>query len=219
MAVKVAIVEDSEELAMIVKQHLSGQGMIITGVANNGMDGRRLIEEANFDVLLLDLILPNIDGLTLVKNYMPLDRTYKVICFSAFGKESVLAEATALGVDYFLIKPVNLEVIQQTIERLCQPASSAEPMIAEWFSTKLKGTHYIYDALVILNKEPDKIEHLTGTLYPEIAEINRVNTASVERAIRHSIDKAWKQGFEQKWQSEGRYTKPTVGELLEFLMR
>ncbi|TDM13168.1 response regulator [Macrococcus lamae] len=219
MVIRVSIIEDSEELASTIKIHLQNQGMIVTGIANNGIDGRQLIEEENFDVLLLDLVLPNIDGLTLVKNYMPHDRHYKVICFSAFGKESVLTEATALGVDYFLLKPVNLDVIHQTIERLCQGGQSDKLVLDTLFPEKLKGTQYLNDAIAILKKEPEKIEHLTRTLYPEIARMNGVNTASVERAIRHSIDKSWKQGFEQKWLAEGRYTKPTIGELLEYLMR
>ncbi|KAA1040134.1 response regulator [Macrococcus equipercicus] len=214
---RVAIIEDSKELAVTIKAHLTKQGIIVTDIANNGMDGRQLIEKRNFDVLLLDLVLPNIDGLTLVKNYMPRERDYKVICFSAFGKESVLIEATALGVDYFLLKPVDLDVIEQTIRRLCE--HMAEPALDELFSEKLKGTQYINDAMAILQQTPEKIEQLTRSLYPEIAQLNDVNTASVERAIRHSIDKAWKQGFEQKWQAEGKYTKPTVGELLDYLMR
>ncbi|TDM15508.1 response regulator [Macrococcus bovicus] len=217
MAIRVAIIEDSQELAAGIHRYLSSQGMMVTDIANDGQRGQELIQRGNFDVLLLDLILPNIDGLTLLKNDIPADRPYKVICFSAFGKESILHEALTLGGDYFLLKPVKLEVIAQTILRMTEQKDS--DLLNDYFAQRLKGTQYIYEALNILEQHPAKINHLTGELYPEIARKFDVNKATIERAIRHAIEKAWRNGLEQHWQAEGKMVRPTTGELLEYLMR
>ncbi|WP_165980651.1 response regulator [Macrococcus carouselicus] len=217
MAIRVAIIEDSQELATAIHRYLSQQGMIVTEVAHDGQAGQAVIQRADFDILLLDLILPSIDGLTLLKNDIPAERPYKVICFSAFGKESILNEALTLGGDYFLLKPVKLDVIAQNILRMTEHKDS--DLLTDYFSQRLKGTQYIYEALSILEREPVKINHLTGELYPEIAKKFNVNKATIERAIRHSVEKAWNQGLEQHWQAEGRMIRPTTGELLEYLMR
>lgn len=217
MTVSVAIIEDSIELAQLIKEHLLSKGLNVKAVANNGIEGKRVIEQGGFDVLLLDLILPNIDGLTLIKHHIPAERAYKVICFSAFGKESILAEANKLGVDYFLIKPVNLDVIFENIIRLAD--KKEENILDTLFSSRLKGTRYLKDALFILQQSPEKINALTLELYPEIAKKHHVNEANIERTIRHAIDKAWQSGFDKYWHHQGKYTRPKAGELLEFLVR
>ncbi|GGB05075.1 stage 0 sporulation protein A [Macrococcus hajekii] len=217
MAIRVAIIEDSHELATAIDRYLSQQGMIVTEVANDGQAGQAVIQRSQFDVLLLDLILPNIDGLTLLKNDIPSNRSYKVICFSAFGKESILTEALTLGGDYFLLKPVKLDVIAQTIYRMAEQKEFN--LLRDYFTQRLKGTQYIYEALAILERDPSKINHLTGELYPEIADKFNVNKATIERAIRHSVEKAWNQGLEQHWHAEGKMVRPTTGELLEYLTR
>lgn len=217
MSVNVAIIEDSIELAGMIREHLTSKGINVTAVANNGIEGRQVIETGGFDVLLLDLILPNIDGLTLIKHHIPVHRSYKVICFSAFGKESVLAEANKLGVDYFLVKPVDLDVIYENIIRLAE--ADEENVLDTLFSSRLKGTRYLKDGLQILRQSPDKINALTLELYPEIAKKHHVNEANIERTIRHSIDRAWQDGFDKYWQSQGKYTRPKAGELLEYLVR
>ncbi|HCD17992.1 hypothetical protein C7R57_06400 [Macrococcoides caseolyticum subsp. caseolyticum] len=93
MVLKVAIIDDSRELALSIKSHLEQYDMKIVGMCHNGKDAVHMIETCDFDLLLLDLILPYIDGIGLLEKYIPRSHDYKIICLSAFGKDSILSEA------------------------------------------------------------------------------------------------------------------------------
>lgn len=211
--IRVAIVEDSKELALGIKEYLIAKNINVVGIANTGREGEALIKNGGFDVLLLDLILPEIDGLTLIKQNIPRTRAYKVISFSAFGRDDILMEAKSLGVDYFLLKPVQLNVIYNHIIRLSERNDS----MLRYFQNKLKGTKYLKDALCLIEQNPALIHSLTVSLYPKIAEIYNVNPSSIERAIRNAIENAWKNGLNEHLFKHNVYTKPTIGEILLLL--
>lgn len=225
MVLKVAIIEDSRDLALTIKAYLEQHDMKVVGMCHNGKDALKMLRESQFDLLLLDLILPHIDGITLLKEYIPNNHPYKIICFSAFGKDSVLAEAMNSGADYFILKPINFDNFVTRICQICDIDTrklEADKLDKLGFNDKHKGTKYLKDALQILsakNNENDfKKIHLTIDLYPKIAEINEVRSANVERSIRHSIVKAWENGLAEQFQKQGKLSKPTIGELLNYLM-
>ncbi|WP_414046313.1 response regulator [Macrococcus equi] len=225
MVLKVAIIEDSRDLAVSIKNHLEKHNIKVVGMCHNGKDALKMINECRFDLLLLDLILPHIDGITLLKDHIPNPHPYKIICLSAFGKDSVLSEALDSGADYFILKPINFE---NFVNRICQICNIDEMKIKQnkleqlGFNEKHKGTRYIHDAVDILktlekNNNHSKI-HLTKDLYPGIAEKNNVKNANVERSIRHAIEKAWDNGLKSIMHKKGIVNKPTSGELIDFIM-
>lgn len=225
MTLKVAIIEDSRELAVTIKTHLEKHNLQVVGMCHNGKDALKMIKESDFDLLLLDLILPHIDGITLLQEYIPSHHPYKIICLSAFGKDSVLSEAMDSGADYFILKPINFD---NFVNRICQICNVDEKMIKEnkleqiGFKEKHKGTRYIYDAIEILSsrsvEERNSKVQLTIDLYPKIAEKNNVKHANVERSIRHAIEKAWENGLKEEFSRRGKMSRPKSGELIDFLM-
>lgn len=220
MVLKVVIVEDSRELALSIKSHIEQYGMEVVGMCHNGKDAIEMLKNTEFDLLLLDLILPYIDGIGLLETYIPKNRKYKIICLSAFGKDTILTEAMALGVDYFILKPINFDNFINRIHQICNiegENQSDEVLNRLGFNNKHKGTKYLRDALIIINKNPEDKIQLTIKLYPEIAEQNLVKPANVERSIRHAIEKAWSNGLEQKFNEKGKVVKPTIGELLKMI--
>lgn len=225
MVLKVAIIEDSRELAVTIKTHLEKHNIKVVGMCHNGQDALKMIRESKFDLLLLDLILPHIDGITLLKQYIPQHHAYKIICFSAFGKDSVLSEAMNSGADYFILKPINFDNFVNRICQICEVDISKvrqNKLEQLGFKEKHKGTRYINDAIEILTarntgKQDEKVQ-LTIDLYPKIAEKNNVKNANVERSIRHAIEKAWENGLQQVMAKKGMINRPTSGELIDYLM-
>ncbi|MCE4956081.1 response regulator [Macrococcoides caseolyticum] len=225
MALKVAIIEDSRELAVSIKKHLEQHNMQVIGMCHSGIDALKMIEEVQFDLLLLDLILPHIDGITLLKEHIPKSHSYKIICLSAFGKDSVLSEAMNSGADYFILKPINFDNFVNRINQICgidTQEMTINRLVQLGFKMKHKGTKYIQDALEILEVRNEthhnnKI-HLTIDLYPKIAEKNDIRDANVERSIRHAIERAWDNGLKEQFQKRGKINRPTSGELLKFLL-
>src|SRR5690554_4906843 len=106
--IKVCLVDDNKELVQMMKEYFEDQADIeIAGVAHNGQECLDLIGVSEPDVLILDIIMPHIDGLGVLSKLrsMELDKTPNIIMLTAFGQEEVMKKAVALGASYFILKP------------------------------------------------------------------------------------------------------------------
>lgn len=118
--IRVCIVDDNKELTNLLKDYINSQkGMEIIGVAYNGQDCLQMVDRLKPDVLLLDIIMPHLDGLAVLerlreKEYMP-----KIIMLTAFGQEDVTKKAVELGASYFVLKPFDMERLVEQIRNVC----------------------------------------------------------------------------------------------------
>lgn len=227
MVIKVAIIEDSKAYVSEMAQYLKNHDIEIVNIGYNGKEALDILSGEAFDVLLLDLILPHIDGMTLLKKYINPNKQYKVICMSAFVSDDVLKESVSLGVDYFLIKPVEFDVLLNTIQRVLNTSETniseidALDLLLEkiGFSYNLNGYKYIKCGVHIMLKHTHKMQ-LTKELYPLISDYYDVQANNVERSIRHAIKLAWEKELKTYWyNSEKSYIRPTNGELITHLYK
>jgi two-component system response regulator (stage 0 sporulation protein A) len=219
---KVLIADDNRELADILKDFLDAQDdMQVCGVAYNGNDVIDLVEEHRPDVLILDIIMPVLDGIGALERLNELGgEVPKVIMLTAFGQDEVTKRAAELGVSYFILKPFDMPVL---VDRIRQVASGAQsvpnPAVALQPSaprltqrppsidaaiTKIiheigvpahiKGYQYLREAIAIVFEDVEILGAVTKVLYPRIAERYKTTPSRVERAIRHSIEVAWGRG-------------------------
>ncbi|GGH97772.1 MULTISPECIES: sporulation initiation factor Spo0A C-terminal domain-containing protein [Mammaliicoccus] len=225
MVIKVAIIEDSKAYVSEMAQYLKEHDIEVVNIGYNGKEALDIINGEAFDVLLLDLILPHIDGMTLLKKYIKPNKQYKVICMSAFVSDDVLKESVSLGVDYFLIKPVEFDVLLNTIQRILDTDDSnileidALDLLLEkiGFSYNLNGYKYIKYGVHLMLKHTHKMQ-LTKELYPLISEYYGIQANNVERSIRHAIKLAWEKELKSYWyNSEKSYVRPTNGEFITHL--
>lgn len=117
----ILIVDDNKEFCDILTDFLSAQtDIIVTGIAGNGVDALKLIEEKKPDLVVLDIIMPLLDGLGVLENLntMYLDPMPRVIVLSAVGQEKIAHRAISLGADYYVIKPFAIDVLVQRIRQL-----------------------------------------------------------------------------------------------------
>lgn len=218
--IKVCLVDDNKELVQMMKEYFDEKEDIeIVGIAHNGQDCLDLIEVEEPDVLILDIIMPHIDGLGVLNKLktMELNTTPNIIMLTAFGQEEVMKKAVALGASYFILKPFDLDNLADQIREVHDPGNQTLP-----FSIKkeekeekpkfnlesditniiheigvpahIKGYMYLREAITMVYNDIELLGSITKVLYPEIAKYFNTTASRVERAIRHAIEVAWSRG-------------------------
>ena len=115
------IADDNKEFCVLVQEYIEEQAdMELVEVAYNGMEVLEKLDTALPDVLVLDIIMPHLDGLGVLEKLVerPLDKRPKVIMLTAFGQESITQRVVDLGADYYILKPFNLDVLINRIRQL-----------------------------------------------------------------------------------------------------
>lgn len=222
--IKIMIVEENNELIkQIEEMYVNDPDNEVIAFANNGVDGITKIEAFKPDVVLLDIILPGVDGIGVMQTVDTSKWNHKpvYIVMSQMLSEIVINQAMSVGASYFIRKPVNLEILKQRIAQLTkkdtitiEPTTQAEKEMMQILkkSSKIvddkinniflsigipahiKGFQYLKDAVKMMISDPDSINYITKKIYPTIAKKNKTEAPRVERAIRHAIDVSWNKG-------------------------
>ncbi|MBU3215382.1 sporulation transcription factor Spo0A [Clostridium estertheticum] len=111
--IKVIIADDNDEFRNILNEYIFYQkGIVVTGIAKNGVQAIKLIKEKKPDLVILDIIMPFIDGLGVLErlNTMNLNPKPHIIVLSAVGSEITTKRAISLGADYYIVKPFDMEL-------------------------------------------------------------------------------------------------------------
>ncbi|MBP2631829.1 MAG: sporulation transcriptional activator Spo0A [Firmicutes bacterium] len=212
--IRVAVADDNREFVGIIQEYLSEQPDIeVAGVAYNGEEILEIIETEEPDVIILDIIMPHLDGIGVLEhiNVSPLKRP-KIIMLTAFGQESITQRVVELGADYYVLKPFNMEVLLSRIRQLAGTITEQRPLVAQAIKAHpidievtniireigipahIKGYQYLRDAIIMIVNEVELLGAVTKVLYPLIAEKYSTTPSRVERAIRHAIEVAWGRG-------------------------
>ncbi|HET7627488.1 MAG TPA: sporulation transcription factor Spo0A [Bacillales bacterium] len=218
--IKVCLVDDNQELVSIVDDFLSKQNdMEVVAKAYNGQECLNKMEETNPDVLVLDIIMPHLDGLGVLERLRdhPDMPQPKVIMLTAFGQEDVTKKAVSLGVSYFILKPFDMENLASNIRQVSgkpKPAVHRTSSITSVGGDKpldlnasitsiiheigvpahIKGYMYLREAISMVYNDIELLGSITKVLYPDIAKKYKTTSSRVERAIRHAIEVAWSRG-------------------------
>ncbi|MCL6593359.1 MAG: sporulation transcription factor Spo0A [Alicyclobacillus sp.] len=126
---KVLIADDNREFAELLKEFIASQpDMEVCGIAYNGNDVLELVRSKKPHILVLDIIMPVLDGIGALERLQESGLTLpKVIMLTAFGQETVTRRAMELGVSYFILKPFDMPVL---VERIRQLAGANAPLHA-----------------------------------------------------------------------------------------
>ncbi|QHW30267.1 sporulation transcription factor Spo0A [Paenibacillus rhizovicinus] len=119
--IEVLLADDNREFTTLLSEYISEQNdMVVTGVAYNGEEVLRLLEETRPDVLILDIIMPHLDGLGVLERLreMNLPSMPKIIMLTAFGQENITQKAVQLGASYYILKPFDMEILANRIRQL-----------------------------------------------------------------------------------------------------
>ncbi|WP_440322665.1 response regulator [Laedolimicola sp.] len=116
----VLLVDDEEEVIRIIMKKLDWEsmGLQIIGHAGNGVEALEMAEELQPDIVMTDIKMPYMDGLTLCRKLKELSRTIRVIIFSGFDEFEYAKEAIKMDAAEYLLKPVNAGELREVFERI-----------------------------------------------------------------------------------------------------
>ena len=241
--VKILIADGNEEFCAHVKRRLeqvSGYEIAAADLAADGQRAVELMRAAKPDVLVLDLMLSKLDGITVLKRAREMDKPPAALVLTGFMTEYVANMAASLGVQYFMTKPCELDAVAERIHemtaidsQLRQNAQRRQEVNIEAMVTSIiheigvpahiKGYQYLREAIMIAVQDMDVINAITKVLYPQVAKTFATTPSRVERAIRHAIEVAWDRGDLETLQRFFGYTvsntkgKPTNSEFIALI--
>jgi len=243
LKVSVLIVDDNTKFCDEMSDYIKASpDMCVAGVANDGDEAYGLICASRPDVVIMDIIMPKRDGISLLKKLKNTKMTKRplIIAHSVTGNSSVMESCLKAGAEYFLLKPQTPEAICDTIRSLTgekpevslpvMPDGKKEERDLETVVTEfmhelglpahIKGYQYIRTAIMMVVNNMDLLNYITKQLYPDIAKEYGSTSSRVERAIRHSIEVAWTRGRPETMNNIFGYTidtgkgKPTNSEFI-----
>jgi len=206
--IAVAIADDNERILDLLGEMIeNNKEMKLVGKANNGEDVYTLIKEKQPDVVLLDLIMPKMDGLS-VMDTVNRDRDIRkhpsFIIITAVGQERITEDAFRKGASYYILKPFSNQMVLDKIREagkyhVPEPKINLENRVTDMIHeigipAHIKGYHYLRDAILMAIEDMDVLNAVTKVLYPTVAKMHQTTASRVERAIRHAIEVAWSRG-------------------------
>jgi two-component system chemotaxis response regulator CheY len=114
---KILIVDDAEFLRLRISKMLIGDGYQVIE-AENGLKAIEAYQTQRPDLVLMDITMPEMDGLTALKQIRAIDAKAKVIMLTALGQESVVLEAIKSGARDFVVKPFERDRVIGAIQKL-----------------------------------------------------------------------------------------------------
>ena len=211
--IKVLMIDDNYELVEMVKEYFSSHENIkIALSANDGTEGMKLIKERQdeYDLIILDLIMPMKDGVSVLEEMKDLEIDKKVVVLTSYNTPDMIRKVSELGIDYFILKPFELSELEKRILE-CMDCDNVIGKSIDVYKNNLqisitkilhelgvpshiKGYQYIREGISIIYDNPDVIGGITKELYPDIAKKYETTVSRVERAIRHAIEVSWNRG-------------------------
>lgn len=220
---KLLIAESAEELRSALLDMFRGSFQILC--CADGYEAQKQLPRFRPDVMVVDVMLPGIDGLSLVQWALEQGLRTRVLLTTRLASDYVMDAAARLGVGYVMLKPWDTGAMASRVEDLSRSLVPAgilgddpEVQVSGLLLTlglrpKLRGFACLREAVLISAGE----EHLSVTkvLYPEVAKRCGCESVHVERNIRSAIDAAWAVRDEKVWRlyftpdGAGNLARPT----------
>ena len=203
---KLLIADCSEDYRAALANALSGSYHVLC--CRTGTEALELLRRENPEILVLDLMLPELDGITLLERACAEGIRPMVLAVTPILTGYVYSCAQRLGIEYLVRKPCAIDAIASRVkdlsQRLAAPAVKTDPavyisdlLLSLGFSTRHNGFSYLREAVVLVSKDP--AQSVTKVLYPAVAHIFGCQKENVERSIRTAMDSAWERGDRQLW--------------------
>jgi two-component system response regulator (stage 0 sporulation protein A) len=212
--IRVVLADDNRKFIQPLLDYFEDNSKIeIVGTASNGEEALEVVHSLTPDVFILDIAMPKIDGIGVLEKLNSSNALRKkpaVIVLTALNKDEMTSQAMQFGANYFMVKPVDLHILEERILQLYDMPKSTSSYAPDrvrnldrdvtrviqqmGMPAHLKGYQYLRDAIIMVVEEMNLMGAVTKELYPMIAEKYDTTPSRVERAIRHAIELAWDRG-------------------------
>ena len=235
---KILIANENVDENKLICQKLTDEKYLFEiQTALSGKQAIDLIEKEHFDLLVIDLVLPEIDGFEVMERAKEIDKNIQIIVVSALSSDVFIKKAMSIGAVYYMLKPASMSVLEKRVLSIFDESQSIIPtakasldkeieekitniFITVGIPAHIKGYQFLREAIKLSMENPDIINSITKKLYPTIADKFDTSASKVERAIRHAIEVAWNRGKIENINSVFGLTvysnneKPTNGEFI-----
>ena len=240
---KILIADENREIRERMRELLQEKGAKVT-LVRNGTEAERSMNVEKFDLVIADMWLEGVDGITLIRNAK---KEESFVLLTQMNTPGVMMEANRSGASLCLAKPVEYESLLSGVETILKnrrtvksgsdtPSGSDDDQLRYDIETQvtkiihkigvpahIKGYQYLRTAILMAVHDGDIINSVTKILYPSVAKKYDTTTSRVERAIRHAIEVAWDRGDVETLNSYFGYTiqnsrgKPTNSEFIAMI--
>lgn len=245
---RIIIADSGEDARLLLADVLNAEDDLeVVATAGDGIEALSLIIENRPDILLMDLILTKLDGISVLQKLSVAGGQPPTIVVSGFFNEQVVSECSELGVHYFMPKPCDTAALLSRIRQVAASNRSSLSLVSrpgvpvqprqeqnlEAIVTEviheigvpahIKGYQYLREAIILTVNDMEVINAVTKVLYPAVAKKFGTTASRVERAIRHAIEVAWDRGDLETLQKFFGYTvsnikgKPTNSEFIAMI--
>ena len=211
--IRVLMIDDNKSLVDMIEEYFGENEKIeVVKKAYSGLEGIKVIDKNrdDYDVIILDLIMPNKDGIYVLDEMKKRGISKPVIISTSYNQDEMIRKVSEYGVRYFLLKPYDLADLESRILELSNFELKENKNINLFHSglqmsitkilhdlgvpSHIKGYQYIKEGIMLIYENPSMIGGITKELYPEIANKYNTTVSRVERAIRHAIEVSWNRG-------------------------
>ena len=219
--IKVLIADENNDFRHAIRENLIRAGIDVVDETDSGFDVLTKIKRSTPDVVIIDVWLPSLDAVQVIKKSKTLFQNPAnipdFIVISYCSNPNIFAEAIEAGAAYCMGKPFEYATLIERIARIYKNRQSAyknqimngiqyaqEPSDLESQVTEIihrigvpahiKGYQYLRTAIMMTMEDNDLINAVTKVLYPAVAKKYQTTSSRVERAIRHAIEVAWDRG-------------------------
>lgn len=240
---KVLIADDHADCRESLSLAMQDDKFEVVGNVSNGRECLNTLRNTKVDVLMLDLVMPEVDGFGVMEELRfdsSIDKPH-IFVHTNLMNDNFIDKALSLGADYYFVKPTDVNTIKNRIKDFFMPVpkrrvndeavirksseKTLEEKIANIFLSvgipaHIKGYQFLRDAIKLVVADPQIINSITKRLYPSVAAMFDTSSSKVERAIRHAIEVAWSRGKIDNinklfgFKVYGSNDKPTNGEFI-----
>ena len=209
--INVLLAEDTRNAQLGMEEILRANPEIrLLSTACDGLKAIESLQKYEIDLLLLDLVLSEIDGIGVLRMMQEMEKRPTVILITALSSPLIINQAAKLGAVHTLLKPGDPQYLadraievyydasaqMMTIDAQTIYVSDVQRMIVEALHAigmppQLLGYEYLRMAIMETLRENGKLHGITTQLYPHIAKQYNSTPAKIERSIRHAIETTW----------------------------
>lgn len=223
--IRVVCADDNISVRRVFRDIINAESdMELVGEAMNGYDLITLIKDKKPQIVILDIIMPKIDGIEVIKK-VKADESIKnkpvFLAVSAIGDDRITREAFDAGVEYYILKPVDRNILIERIHWALNQGNERKKkeelkrnntytdieikvvdiLLKLGMPVHIIGQRFMREALIMTMNDRECVSSITKLLYPDIARKNKTTATRVERAMRHAIEVVWTKG-DKEWLEE-----------------
>ena len=227
--IKVLIADDNKEFANVLNEFLSKyEDFEMLDIAYDGVEALEIISNQKPDVVVLDAIMPRLDGVGVMKKVKEynLEKVPSFLVLSAISQEKIAKNAIDLGAYCFMLKPFEFESLAGRIKDIAEDSRKEQIKVKPkeksnanieitvtnimhemGIPAHIKGYKYLREAIMQVIDNNNMLESVTKELYPIVATKFDTVPNKVERSIRHAIEIAWRRGNLENFKTLFGYTR------------